>query len=410
MKLFAIVDGFSSGAGLARELRELGHACISVLSGPEVPEVYRNSYDRSLFTVELFDSETLAAELKELAPDFVIAGAESGVNLADELSERLGLLTNGSRLSPARRDKYLMAQTVRAAGLRTAEQYRTSDPTKAAEWARSLDVFPVVVKPLNSCGADSVVFCSTPEEVFRAADGILGRVNQIGLENEEVLVQFFLSGTEYIVNTVSRDGQAFVCDIWRCRKERVEGAGYISCLEELLPRDGDLQDALAEYALGVLDALGIRHGPAHFEIMMTQDGPVLIEVGSRLQGATHPASIRGALGTDQLALTIEAYLEPERLLARAGGRYRASKAMYHGFMVSPVGGKLTDLPRMDELRALETFVHSTMRARVGGAIDRTIGLFTSPGVVDFVHEDPQKVAADYAAFRAMEARGFYVVE
>ncbi|WP_036529471.1 ATP-grasp domain-containing protein [Nocardia sp. CNY236] len=410
MKLFAVVDGFSSGAALAREIRVRGHDCINVLSSPDVPEVFRRSYNRALFSRELIASDTVAAELGDISPDFIVAGAESGVILADELSERLGLLTNGTRRSQARRDKYLMAETVRSAGIRTAEQYRTSDATKAAEWARCLDAFPVVVKPLNSCGADSVFVCSTPGEVVEGAARILGHVNQIGLRNKDVLVQEFIFGTEYIVNTVSRDGRTFVCDIWRCHKERVKGASYISCVEELLPRNGDIQDALSEYAIGVLDALQILHGPAHFEIMMTRSGPVLIEVGSRLQGATNPASIREALGTDQLALTLQAYLEPESFRCRIDQPYHFRKAMYHSFMVSPHGGKLIALPRMAELMNLTTVYHTNMRVDIGGSIERTTGLFSSPGIVDFIHQDARKVADDYATFRAMEADNFYLVK
>lgn len=46
----------------------------------------------------------------------VIPGAETGVELADQLSSRLGLRSNGTSQSIARRNKYYMGETVRAAG------------------------------------------------------------------------------------------------------------------------------------------------------------------------------------------------------------------------------------------------------------------------------------------------------
>jgi len=46
----------------------------------------------------------------------VIPGAETGVELADQLSFHLGLRTNGIEKSLARRNKYIMGETVRDAG------------------------------------------------------------------------------------------------------------------------------------------------------------------------------------------------------------------------------------------------------------------------------------------------------
>ena len=51
-----------------------------------------------------------------------LTGAETGVELADRLSNRLGLRSNGEDLSLARRNKYIMGETVRASGVRAVKQ------------------------------------------------------------------------------------------------------------------------------------------------------------------------------------------------------------------------------------------------------------------------------------------------
>src|SRR5262249_53292507 len=56
----------------------------------------------------------------------VVAGSERGVSLADALSEALGVATNGTALSAARRDKFVMIETVRARGLRAPAQLRSA--------------------------------------------------------------------------------------------------------------------------------------------------------------------------------------------------------------------------------------------------------------------------------------------
>lgn len=47
----------------------------------------------------------------------LLPGAETGVELADRLSFRMGLKSNGEEGSLARRNKYLMGEAVRNAGV-----------------------------------------------------------------------------------------------------------------------------------------------------------------------------------------------------------------------------------------------------------------------------------------------------
>ncbi|MFE7272062.1 hypothetical protein [Streptomyces sp. NPDC057623] len=68
------------------------------------------------------------------APVAVVAGSEFGVEFADRLSEALDLPTNGTALSPARRDKFRMIETIKAAGLRGARQLLVSDEEELRQW------------------------------------------------------------------------------------------------------------------------------------------------------------------------------------------------------------------------------------------------------------------------------------
>eukprot|EP01031_Cornospumella_fuschlensis_P046502 gene46502-56942_t len=121
-----VVDTFSTGAMLANNLYHLGYKIICVLSGDlkdlltMIPEgldvkfaetlVLNTSIEEDLALQNLLE-EINTLDLNILA---VFAGAETGVELADMLSERLNLRTNGTALSEARRNKYVMGETVRA--------------------------------------------------------------------------------------------------------------------------------------------------------------------------------------------------------------------------------------------------------------------------------------------------------
>jgi hypothetical protein len=83
-----------------------------------------------------------------------------------------------------------------------------------------------------------------------------------------------------------------VAEIWRYTKRRGPASTPIYDYEEPVPASSPEAHVLRSFAFSVLDALGITDTPAHTEVMLTPTGPVLIETGARLGGATAPTSWR----------------------------------------------------------------------------------------------------------------------
>ena len=170
----------------------------------------------------------------------VMAGAETGVEVADRLATRCHTLNNGEKLSTARRNKYHMGETVRAAGIRAVQQQRATEWSQIeaflADW--NPNPFCVVVKPIQSAGSDDVFKCQSVEETRAAFDKINGAINGLGLVNEGVLVQEFLDGTEYVIDSVSRDGVHKVTAIWEYDKRSVNDANFVYFGMKMLPASG----------------------------------------------------------------------------------------------------------------------------------------------------------------------------
>lgn len=224
----------------------------------------------------------------------VIPGAETGVELADELSARLNLRTNGTEGSIARRNKYFMGEKVRKAGVRAVQQARCTTIAEVKEFISKLEdpQNKCVVKPVQSAGSDDVFLCDGVDEAITAFERIYGTKNGLGLDNDCVLVQEFLQGKEYVVDKVSRDGVHKLVGIWQYEKRKVNGANFVYFGMRLKPADTELAQVMVKYADEVLDALGIMQGPSHMEVMVNtiQEGdkvvykPCLVEVGARCQG------------------------------------------------------------------------------------------------------------------------------
>ena len=263
-----VVDPFSTGAIIASLLYEQGYKVVAIYSANLeqlgnlqnlVPLGLKLTFEAVLGFSNVDD---MLKSLKDLPAPVIalIAGAETGVELADQLSERMGLVTNGTALSEARRNKYVMGETIRAAGIRAVKQLRATTWGEISSWITEWNPMPfkVIVKPMDSAGSDDVTLCQSIVDVQNAFGNIMGKVNGLGLVNKAVLVQEYLEGQEYVVDMVSREGEHKVAAIWAYDRRPANGAHFVCHGQRLLMENDNLCPELVAYMKKVVTALGIK--------------------------------------------------------------------------------------------------------------------------------------------------------
>ncbi|MEU8975210.1 ATP-grasp domain-containing protein [Streptomyces monashensis] len=376
-----LVDAYTSGKYLPPEFAALGADLVHVQSTPEfMPSM--PAPDLSVYRAALVhdDLEKTLVRLEKFAPVCVLAGQEPGVLLADRLSEQLGLPTNGTALSEARRDKHRMGETLRAAGLHCADQLKSRDPDVLVRWAEELGEYPVVVKPLNSAAGDGVFICASAHEVREAAEGILDSETIYGDTNTEVLVQSYLQGTEYVVDMVSYGRRRYVCGVWEYQKRLLPSGRNIYDRERLLgPAEGPAPELIA-YVGQALDALGVHFGPTHAEVIVTPRGPALVEVGTRIAGNMHPGFHNVCAGGNQATLTALAYLAPgEFVRGYAGRTYDKLREAICCTTSTTLSGVVdsVDQQAVDAISDLETVTRFDLKIEPGGVLRPTVDLYSS---------------------------------
>ncbi len=400
----AIVDAWSTGRYLYPAFAAAGWDCVHVWSRAQPPEASRISYAPHPFLAEFFhdgDIERTLALVAGYRPRYFIPGTESGVPLADALAAKSLLVGNDPRMSAARRNKYLMAEAVRARGLRAVEHCAAGRADDVVRWAVERDRWPVVVKPPSSAGTDNVHICGTAGEVRRAADLVLRSNDFLGDPNEGVLVQGFLQGVEYVVNTVSWEGVHRFTEMWRCTKQQ-RGSAQLYDVEELLPFDGPRQSEIVPYVVSVLDALEIEYGPAHMELICTEEGPTLVEVGARMHGSIDRAAVAACVDQDHVTATVSAYTRPAEFLAQARRPYRLRQHSLCVILMSHRSGRLAGMPGATLIRDLPSYYSTLMFVKTGEQIRTTVDLWTAPGGIYLVHPDPDVLWRDYRRIREIE--------
>src|ERR1700741_3635522 len=228
----AIVDASSTGRHLPAALRRLGAEGVRVQS--PAPDVHLE-HQQDGFVDDIRHEGAVAATasaLRRHGVRRVLAGNESGVELADQLSVELGTPGNGMSRPTARLNKYDMVLALHDAGLPHAATVVSTDAEEIIEWAERTVGYPIVLKPVASAGTDNVVPCSSPEQVRDAHEKIMTSVDRYARTNTIVLAQEFPDGGEYFVTPVSLDGKHHMVDIWRYFKRRVPGANFIYDYDE----------------------------------------------------------------------------------------------------------------------------------------------------------------------------------
>jgi len=259
-----------------------------------------------------------------------------------------------------------------------------------------------------SAGSDGVVICHDHADIDYAFAQALYRENFLGCFNDRLMIQSYLAGPQFIVNTVSQDNRHFVTDAWHVAYRTVPGGSIASGSMTLLDPELAISRELFDYTLAVLRALGIENGAAHSELRVTAQGPALIETGARLMGgAMDLDSYRAAGLPTQASRYADALAMPTGASRSIDGKdtYALKRHLAKVFFIFDRAGEVHGTDGLAKLKTLPSF-HAHYRALEKGArVWRTSDSLFCGGVVYLVHEDSKQIHEDIQQFREWEAAG-----
>lgn len=408
--VIVIVGAYSTGKFLTAMFTGNGYACIHVEPCPDLVSDYKVGTEKfeSLFIKTIAFNGEIQEVVAALSPyniKCIIPGSEAGVQLADKLNHALEM-TNANTIqhSLARRDKYLMQELLKQHNVPSIPHILSNDLPSILNWIDSSIGYPVVIKPISSSDAEGVYFCSSSKEVKIGFNKIIGKSNVYGEKNTNVLVQQQLYGREYSVNSVSYNGVHFITDIWTNDKKTINGNSVYDC-QNLVPKNDPVFTILSGYVKKALDALDIKYGAGHSEVIVTEKGPVLIESGARLAGVFIPSATMEALGYSQLSLLVDIYLNPSRFLelVRLDKEGILNKQIKIVSMIvnEDIEKVLFELDPTD-FTSIEGFYCMQYHIKSGQPLQKTIDLTTSPGNFYLISKDSDTLENSYLKIRQAE--------
>jgi hypothetical protein len=136
------------------------------------------------------------------------------------------------------------------------------------------------------------------------------------------------------------------------------------------------------------------------ELMHTDDGPRLIEVGARMCGSIHyPEFGRTATGESQLERIVR-YCCGDRDIRPD---YTLRRHLRVTFLVARTPGIVRNAEVFDGIPQLASYHVGAVHVENDAWVPRTTDLFTALGMVSLAHDDEEQVLADYATIRRWEA-------
>ena len=167
------------------------------------------------------------------------------------------------------------------------------------------------------------------------------------------------------------------------------------------PLQHPLAEQIEKKACAALDAIGYHHGPSHVEMIITETGPHLVEINTRVGGSGHSIMQDLTTGRSIVGDCVELCLGN---LDKNTRLYRHSKGAAWKCLVSSESGVLEALPTEEEVASLPGVEHVWLHKKTGEKIDAASSNYhwILQVMCTGEHQVQAKINADNAIKRAAE--------
>ena len=172
-------------------------------------------------------------------------------------------------------DKSIMRQVLLQAGVPVPAFYRIENRNEFTAAVNHLHL-PFLVKPADSSSSRGIYLVKSKDEAENAYE-----YAKSFSRNGVVVAEEYMTGPEVSVETLAYEGTVHVIQI---TDKITTGAPHFVEMGHTQPTKMDCASEIEKIAIKANKAIGIENGPSHTEIIITEEGPKIVEIGARLGG------------------------------------------------------------------------------------------------------------------------------
>jgi biotin carboxylase len=257
--------------------------------------------------------------------------------------------------------------------------------------------YPVILKPTNLMKSLFVSKNSSIAELKKNYEHMGTELpkyyKNLGFPlHKGILIEEFLVGSMHTVaGFASADGEPVLVEhVADCLTAQDIGVSDSFLFSRMLPSrlENTAQQQLLDTAATGMRALGLTSSPAHIEIMLTAQGPKIIEIGARL-GGYRPRMYEYSYGIDlyRAAVSLSLGKTPQ-----VQGDFRSCTAVIELFPNSE--GRFSHLSHLEDVQKLASIKHLSIKCEVGDKIGPAQSGYRAPVVIILGSTDEKQLLAD----------------
>jgi biotin carboxylase len=307
-------------------------SCLYKLDLADVVITVKNSND--------FDEVRQALRDRLDSIDALMTFAEIRTRVAARLCQELGLRGANPEAIAVSQNKCRFRQALLERGADTVRCFEI-DRVELLPTLKGRINFPCFLKPVQGHSSIGAMACRSEAEI----EGVVAALRGIDEDwiSPAFVVEDYLEGDLVSVEMLTLGpGQHQVVGI--ADRDVVKGSIEIGSSFPLV--DGR-RAAVERKARAALDAIGYDFGPSHTEIMVTETGPHLVEVNTRVGGSGHSVMLDLATSRSIVGDCVELCLGT---LVRSDPLYRPSRGAAWKCFVSPATGTISSMPSVDAIK------------------------------------------------------------
>jgi biotin carboxylase len=315
--------------------------------------------------VDFQDVEGVVEVARRHAVDGALTvSADRAVPVVAAVAEELGLPGIGTDVAHLMTQKIAMRRRLAEVGVPQPRFAAARDLASARAAAETVG-FPAVLKPADSGGQRGLFRLESIDDLDAHLHAALAESG-----DGEVVLEQFHEGLELNGLVVARDGETEVLTL--SDRLRPPGVGFGVGWIHVYPTTifGDTLEEAERVAAHATRALGLRDGIAFPQLLVTDDGVVVVEVAARIPGGQMADLARHAVGVDLVEVALRQALG-ERVPDALALPNRQQPLAIRFLTASPGPlrpGRVVSIGPLDEVLASPGVVQAELYLQVGETI------------------------------------------
>lgn len=253
------------------------------------------------FNASTIDIDAIVQVAKEYRPDGIMTLAtDMPMRSIAAATQELGIPGVSMESAIMSTDKIEMIKAFKLHGVASPWFFEIEAFSEIEDLKGSIS-YPCIMKPSDNSGSRGVIIINGQEELYTAYNYSVQQSR-----NGKVIIEEYLQGDEVSVEIITYKGDPHVLQV---TDKLTTGAPYFVEMGHSQPSKfvGDDLKKISDLAKSAVKAVGIQDSPAHVEMMVTKDGPKMIELGARMGGdciTTHLVPLSTGIDMVKAAINI----------------------------------------------------------------------------------------------------------